>query len=343
MNEIIVNGRFLIHKVTGVERYAREILDELDKIIEPDWITLAIPPGIKDIPIYTNIRVKRIGKLRNRLWEQISFPWYVYQRKGIALNFCNVAPLLSPGIVYIHDAKTKAVPQYYSKVFLLWSRILAFNIAKRARAVITVSEFSKTEIEKYLHIDPRRITVIPSAWNHYKRVLYDEEALARFKLKSGRYFFSLSSLEPNKNFKWIAEVAKKNPGYVFVVAGAINKSVFREGLDFDCPANMKLIGYVSDEEAKTLMRECRAFLFPTFYEGFGLPPMEAMGAGAKQIVVSDTAVMHEIYGNCVRYIDPNKYDLNCEFDCYVTDAEKVLNQYTWENNAKKLKEFLKKF
>lgn len=72
--KVIINGRFLIHRVTGVERYAREILSELDKIIEPEGIEMAVPPEVKDIPTYKNIKVVKLGKLHNRLWEHLSFP-----------------------------------------------------------------------------------------------------------------------------------------------------------------------------------------------------------------------------------------------------------------------------
>lgn len=101
--KVIVNGRFLLHRTTGVERYAREILLELDKLIKPGEVEMAIPPETKEIPDYKNIRVVRVGKLRNRLWEHISFPRYVRKQKGISLNLCNVAPLVAPGIVAIHD------------------------------------------------------------------------------------------------------------------------------------------------------------------------------------------------------------------------------------------------
>ncbi len=99
--------------------------------------------------------------------------------------------------------------------------------------------------------------------------------------------------------------------------------------------NGKKLGYVSDEEAKTMMRDCKAFLFPTFYEGFGIPPLEAMSVGAKNIYVSDTAVMHEIFGDSVHYINPYKY--NDIFDDDAADSEecirKVLLKYSWKKSA----------
>ena len=115
MRPIIINGRFLLHRTTGVERYAREIIAELDKAIPAGSITIAVPPEIENVPVYQNIKVIKTGKFKNRLWEHISFPWYVHKQKGISLNLCNVAPLPSPGIVCIHDVKIKATPQYFSK------------------------------------------------------------------------------------------------------------------------------------------------------------------------------------------------------------------------------------
>lgn len=335
--KIIVNGRFLLHKVTGVERYAREILAELDEIIESGKIEMAVPPEAERIPAYKNIKVVKVGKLQNRLWEHISFPWYVRKQKAVSLNLCNVAPLPSPGIVCIHDVKIKARPQDFSKKFLLWYKLLLLNACKRAKRIITVSEFSKREIFKYYGVDPERVVVIPNAWQHYEKIGFDEGALKKYGVEKDHYFFSMCSLEPNKNFKWIAEVAKQHPEQTFAVSGSINDKVFADGLGFGCPSNMKLLGYVSDEEAKTLMRDCKAFLFPTFYEGFGIPPLEAISAGAKQVVVSDTEVMHEILGNSVCYIDPNVYVLKIGKGC--SDAS-LLERFSWKKSALMLRKMI---
>lgn len=106
---------------------------------------------------------------------------------------------------------------------------------------------------------------------------------------------------------------------------------------------MKLLGFVSDEEAKTLMRDCSAFLFPTFYEGFGIPPLEAISAGAKQVVVSDTDVMHEIFGDGVVYVDPN--DCNIALSDFPEISETqvygLLAKYSWKKSAETLLELLK--
>ena len=100
--------------------------------------------------------------------------------------------------------------------------------------------------------------------------------------------------------------------------------------------------FVSDEEAKTLMRDCSAFLFPSFYEGFGIPPLEAISAGAKQVVVSDTEVMHEIFGDGVIYVDPNNYNIELlDFpEISNTQISELLKKYSWKKSAETLLELL---
>lgn len=336
MKTVIINGKFLTQRVTGVQRYAREIVTELDKQLNNELelsVIIAVPKDASDVPDYKNIEVVKAGHLKGIVWEQISLPLYA-AGKGTLLNLCNVSPLISLGIVAVHDVKIKARPQDFSRKFLIWYNLLFKNSTKRAKEIITVSEFSKREIIKYYKVVPEKIAVIPDAWQHYERIGYDDNALEKYGLKNDSYYFSMCSLEPNKNFKWIAEAAKRNPDQVFAVSGSINETVFADGSGFECPENMKLLGYVSDEEAKTLMRDCKAFLFPTFYEGFGIPPLEAISAGARQVVVSDTEVMHEIFGDSVVYVDPMDYEIDLE-KC---KAERVIDmsKYSWSKSAEML-------
>ena len=336
MKKIIINGRFLLHRVTGVERYAHEMVSALDELVFPGQIEIAVPPEATEIPEWKNITVQRVGGLHNRMWEHISFPAYVKQKGGISLNLCNVAPLPSPGIVTVHDIKPIVHPEYYSEKFVLWYRLLLKNTFQRARMILTVSKFSAKEIRRFYRIDPQRISITPEGWQQFERFDYDEYALDRYGLEKGTYYFSMGSRDPAKNLKWVFESARSNPDMVYAVSGNVNRNVFA-GSEADSseqvPENVKFLGYVRDEEAKTLMRDCKAFLFPSFYEGFGLPPLEALSAGCPCVVVSDIPVMHEIFGDEAVYIDPNKAE---DFTCRKMDAERILARYSWKKSAKKL-------
>ena len=342
MKKIVINGKFMSQTVTGVQRYAREILNELDKILTADHdVILAVDRNAQKIPDYKNIKVKQIGRFYGNLWEQISLPFYAIKNKAFCLSLCNMAPILKPDGVVIHDISYAVNRKFFSKKFSVWYRFVFFMCIKRVHKIITVSEFSKNEIKRYYGID-NEIYVISNGWQHFERIKYDENTLNKYDLSKDKFYFAMSSMAPNKNFKWIAKAAKNNPEMLFAVSGAINTKVFGDIFDFEIPDNLKFLGYVSDEEAKTLMRDCKAFLFPTFYEGFGIPPLEALSVGAK-VIASDASCMREIFEDSVCYIDPynSDVDLNKLINTPIESSEKILNKFSWKKSAERILNVLK--
>lgn len=340
-----INGRFLIRKATGVDRYARELVIELDKLMEPGEAVLVVPCNTEIVdPLPLNvIEIVQFGRFVGQAWEQLDFWRYARAHRLLGVNLCNTAPILDPDVVCIHDMAIRANPNYFSTKFVLWYRLLFFFITRRSNLIITVSEFSKREIEKYYPHTSGKITVIYNAWQHINRVEPNAATLNKHGLKAGEYYFAMSSLAPNKNLKWIVETARMNPEDTFVVAGGINSKVFGEHAIPEAD-NVVYVGYVSDGEARALMEGCKAFLYPTFYEGFGIPPMEAMACGAHAIV-SDTEVMHEVYGEAVGYINPN-IPIDTLDDLLLglqtSAAETVLSRFEWCKMAGWLEEELQK-
>lgn len=341
LKKYLVNGRFFTRKITGVDRFAREILCELDKLVQQGDIEILVPKGTKELPEYKNIKITYFGSMHGILWEQIMLPLYAYFCKMVIINLCNTAPVVKPDMICIHDMQIRANPDFYTKVFVLWYRFLFAATICRAKIIFTVSNFSKKEILKYYHAKEGKIVILYDAWQHMLRIKADNRILDRYPaLKDKEYFFAMSSMAKNKNFKWIAETAKLNTDCIFAVAGNVNAKVFGN-VELEEIPNVIKLGYVTDEEAKALMKHCRAFLFPTFYEGFGMPPLEALSCGAG-VAVSDTVCMREIYGDTPTYIDPNVPVPHIESMVFTQrgNIEKTLNRYSWSAGAQILLTYL---
>ncbi len=340
--KFVVNGRFLTRKITGVERYAGEMLKNLDEMVSEGEVILAVPPNALYVPEFKKIKTVTVkGRFSGILWENLTFVRFVKKNKAISLNLCNTAPLINPGVCCIHDLKIKAHPEYFGKKFVKWYKILFGNQTKRCKLILTNSEFSKAELLKYYPDTKPEIVITPLGWDHYGNFEKDENALIKYGLTKDNYFFSMSSLEPNKNIKWIINAAKANEKYTFAIAGSVNEKVFAKAGGYEeevIPRNIKFLGFISDEEGKMLFENCKAFLYPTFYEGFGIPPLEAYSAGCKRVVVSDTQIMHEILNDTAFFVNPNYYNESLD-DLPTPDKEQIdilLKKYTWKNGAIKL-------
>ena len=346
MQEFILNGKFLSDGMQGIVRYSIEIMVALDRIIDNDIIVkLVVPEATINLPSLKNIIVCKYGKNTGIKWEQTDFRRYLKKYKnGICINLCNVAPFgVRPGMTVIHDIMYKVNPSHYTtirnKVSRLWHCLQYSYLTAHERVIGTVSEFSKMEIENNYPKSRGKVVVIPDAWQHvlnYGENLNWEEKYSF--LRSGSYYFSLATLSKNKNGKWIIENAKKNPDAVFAIAGRYYETEYDQ-----IPDNVHMLGFVSDEDACALIKHCKAFIFPSLYEGFGIPPLEALALGAK-VISSNTTSLPEVLGESVHYIDPYDWnvELNSLLDEKVEDKNFVLAKYSWTKSATILFDEMKK-
>ncbi len=337
------NGRFLTKKMTGQERFAFELISHLDKICEKGEFYVVTSELAKDLPHWDNIEIIQTGRLKREAWEQFCLGPYLRKHQLKCVNLTTTFPLLHPDVVCLHDAMVFEIGRMcmgsvYGILGLFWKRFL-FRIAKHsALKIITVSEYSKDKLNSILNIPKEKISVVYNAWQHLETVVADESIYDKLpeKIHKGEYFFSLSSLTPQKNFIWIMEVAKRNPQLQFVVTGKA-EGFTKLGADKLEMSNIYFTGYLTDEEIKALMSGCRAFIHPAIYEGFGIPPLEALSCGA-EVIVSTATCLPEIYGNSAHYIDPQNYDidLNKLLSEPIAPASEVLDKYNWAKEADKL-------
>jgi glycosyltransferase involved in cell wall biosynthesis len=346
----VINGYFFCRRLTGIERYAYEITSRLDKLCKPDEIAIIVPVDAVNIPKYENIRIIRHGKIiQHVLWQMITLQWFlITHREYIVLEFGNTVLPFAPGIVFLHDIYCEFFPEdfkgFRDKLIRLYNRWQYRLIAKRAKKIATVSYFTKSQIVQTYHINPDRITVIYSSWNHFRDIAADYSIFNDFPVLSKPFYFSLGSLSKRKNIKWIIEYARKNPDSLFAISGVSLPTVKADELDNSIPQNIILLGYLDDSRVKALMTQCKAFILPSYYEGFGLTPLEALSCGA-QIIIANAASLPEIYGNTAHYIDPfnTDVDLDALLRESVEKPDAILAKYSYDTSAEKVYNLIKDF
>ena len=348
INRILINGNFLCRNLTGIERFAFEICRHLDEILSKTEdksleFALLVPENAKIIPVYKNISLIRTGKLKNfPKWDLFYFQKMCKKFNSTGLNFSNTAPLgKNCGYAFLHDIYAHDFQEDFKsrkdKLIRFYSCINYKNIAKNAKKVLTVSEFSKKQIIKAYSVKEERISIIPNGYDHFKNISEDNSIFSRFPiLKEKEFFFTLGSLQKRKNLNWIARYAKIHPEQTFAISGKVIGGMYSELAELQSLKNVILLGYISDSEVKALMKNCLAFVFPSYYEGFGIPPLEALSVGAK-IIVAKSASLPEIYGESAQYIEAD--DINCNLVNLAAipskkDAvDEVLKKFTYSNSA----------
>lgn len=335
MINVVVNGKLFKKKnITGLQRYVIEILKEVDKIINYGEIELLVPRENYNIPNFENIKIIKTRNLPEVFWEQIILPIYAIKNKKTIINMANTAPIVKPDILIIHDIAPIKQTRNFKLLKKIYYRFLyAFNI-RNAKEIITVSNFSKKEIAKQYSIKEEKINIISNSWQHMQNIK-EKEVKTIKNIKP--YFFTLGTLAKHKNMKWVIDAAKKNPNYNFAISG------YGKINDKDNQfKNIIYLGYLKDEEMKYVMKNAEGLIFPSFYEGFGIPPLEALALDTKAIV-SDIPALKEVYENSVYYIDPKESNINLEeiLKKKVDKRDKILRKYNWELSAKQLLELLR--
>lgn len=347
MREVFINGRFLTQNITGVQRVATEILLQLDKQIENGDInefefTILVPKGVKNVTKFKCIKTKEVGSLKGHLWEQIELP--IYCRYKLLINFCNTGPIVKTNqVVYIHDTAVLDAPEGFSNRFIAVYKVLYKFLTRRAKKIITVSKYSKERLISFYPVLKDKTSYAHLGIEHLETVddLKLKKTLDKYGLEEKKYYLAVSSMNPNKNFKLIAEMLKtKSLLHDVALVGSKNNVFKQESISSD---RIKTLGYVEDKELMALYKGAKAFIFPTKYEGFGLPPIEAMFYNCP-IVVSDIPPLREVLADQAVYFNPSDYnDLYSKLKNIqeeVDFSKFVISRFSWKNTCDHLKYIL---
>jgi glycosyltransferase involved in cell wall biosynthesis len=316
---LFINGKFTAQHTTGVQRMAWNLLDALDEHLaaspssDARPAVLLVPKGVAT-PTYRHIETQELGgpAMPLHLWEQCMLP--LAARGGLLLNLSGSAPLLGHRqVCFLHDAAVFDRPDAYSATFRLWYRTLFWLLARRRVTLLTVSAFSQRRLAERLGVVTSRIGIVPGGGEHLVRVTPDASVLARLGLEPGRYLMAVGSANPNKNLdalKTAFHGLSPGRGIKLVLVGSADPRVFanRPDTSDDCKmAGVVQAGRLDDGQLKALYQHAIGLVFPSLYEGFGLPPLEAMSCGCP-VAASNSAAIPEICGDAALYFDPGSIE-----------------------------------
>lgn len=313
-------------KRTGTEWYAFNLIQELKSVIPQEhrvilYSTSPLRDGLEKLPPNWESRV--LGWPPKRLWTQLRLSWEMLRRPPDLLFVpVHAMPVILPrrSVTTLHDVAFVSTPQAYT-IFENWYQRFAVRFAaKHADAVLTVSEFSKKEIVRHFPVKPEKITVTHLGFDAGQcRPIDDEGALAdclkRYDI-TRPYFLFVGRLETKKNLGGLLRAFRayhelRGPGHDehrLVLVGKRGYGYEQAMLALkgsEAEWHVKETGYVCDEDMRYLYGGAEALVFPSWYEGFGLPVIEAFACGTP-VIASRTTSIPEVAGSAALLIDPSK-------------------------------------
>ena len=298
---LVINGKWLGSRQSGMQRYAGEVAR---RILQREPDARVIAPANAVLPDWLPAERVTRSRLSGVPFEQLELPWRA--RGATLLNLAGAAPLVTRNqLVVMHDATPARFPQTFSRRFVAWYSVMNRVLARRARHLATVSEFSRRELADVLATGRLRSDRFVVAGNGHEHLL---EFADRAQPASGDpYVLCIGNLTPNKNLVPVA-TALAAAGIRVVVVGAGGASnVYAQQAGLQIPG-VELAGRVSDEELAALLRGATALVFPSLYEGFGLPLVEAQALGCP-VIASDAASIPEVAGEGALYFDATRPEL----------------------------------
>ncbi len=338
---IVVNSRYLSQPLTGVQRYAIEISKKLKKI-DPE-IRFFAPKNILYDDLVDQLEVEVVGNFISHFWEQISLPIYLKKYGNpLLINLCNTAPLMYANkIVTVHDIAFNKFPENYSWLFQNYYNFLIPRILKTSKKILTVSKFSKNELINTFKIKSNKINVIYNA--------VSESFFTNNKIIKENYILSVASLSKQKNFETLIDAYNNLSiqGVKLFIVGENNRNL-QNSISQKINSNPNIIftGRVDDFKLQELYANAICFIFPSFYEGFGIPPLEAMASGTP-VIASNISAIPEVCGEAALYFNPFSVEdlmqkiLNLIKEkklrkSYVEKGFKQVAKFSWAGSAQNL-------
>ena len=349
----------------GIGTYIRNLLRQLTRIDQStEFVVFCRPQDVSTLAsLGNNFRVVTETAGNYSIAEQLRIP-LALRREGVTLFHAPhyvLPPLVScRSVVTIHDCIHLMFPQYLPNRFALgYARASMAYATRRATRVLTVSESSKRDIIRFFGTSPDKIDVIPNAFNERFSVEPKEEDVARVRERyqlQDAFVLYAGNVKPHKNLERLIEafslVRRRGLGNLKLVLigdeiskyAALRRAVHRHQLH----PYVRFIGFMPEETLAVMYRLAGVFVFPSLYEGFGLPPLEAMASGTP-VVTSNVSALPEVAGDAALLVDP--YDpvaiADAIHDVLTNDSlrsrlcqkgRQRASQFSWEASARRVRD-----
>jgi glycosyltransferase involved in cell wall biosynthesis len=293
--EVLINARAAARRqMSGVERWAVELSERLP-LLRPGAYAVARPP-------------RALAYQAGQLWEQALLPAHA-RRIGapLVLNPANLAPLRFGGnVVVVHDAVALTHPEWFSPAYAAWHRRALPAVVRRARRVITVSEFSRAEIAQTTGIEA---TVVAGGVDERFSPTADASAARAALGLDQPYVLTVAGEGARKNLAVLGATARAlAPRGLELVAAGSRRAHHGPSVGID---GIRRLGYVDDALLPGLYAGASAFVLPSLHEGFGLPCLEAMASGVP-VVAADRGALPQTCGDAALLVEPRRPDLVAE-------------------------------
>jgi glycosyltransferase involved in cell wall biosynthesis len=332
-----IDGTPLIGQRTGVGNYTARLLSALLDVNQEWEYRLYSNRALRHLELHSSrlVQPSAYFPLSRWLWMQTILSLAIRRDCPDLCHFTNaLAPLWLPGpfVLTIHDASLLLYPQYHPRARLLTIRLLLPVVARRASAIIAVSNHARSELIRVLDLPPGKVHVVyEAAPDTYMPVTAPAQLGAvrnRYRLPE-RYLLYVGTLEPRKNLSCLVrafgQIRRRWQDHHLIIAGAsgwLMENFEREIEQLDLKQSVHLLGYVPDDDLPGLFSMATAFVFPSLYEGFGLPPLEAMACGTP-VLTSNTSSLAEICADAAQLVDPQ------DEASLVAGLEKLLSDAAW--------------
>lgn len=290
----------------------------------------------------------------------LPYSWFFGKGSDITHFFNYIVPPFVHGkkVVTIHDMVYKAFPETMNSKTRILLNLAMNKSMKRADAVVTDSEFSRSEIIKYFPQYRDKVEVVPCGVDcDMFKPIQDRSIIEKVKANhniKGKYFLYLGTLEPRKNLTRLVKAyeilsRRKEDCPLLVLAGGkgwLYDEIFEEVNKSGLGDKVIFTQYIPGEEICPLMNGAEAFVFPSLYEGFGMPPLEAMACGTP-VIVSGSASLPEVVGDCGLIVDAYSEESIADAMGKIADNEELRKQlsekgisrareFSWKKSAEKL-------